>query len=97
MIMSHWHVRRLSTQGLKTESNHPCASQVHLVGMCKGSLLKVDRMSSIALMHNKSSSGTSRWHVQGLSAQGLKTKFDYLAHSKSSSATPHWHVHEFSP
>jgi len=34
--------------------------------------------------------------VQGLSPQGLETKFNYPTHSESSSATSRWHVQELS-
>jgi len=46
----------------------------HLVGMCKTSSLKVKRLSPITLTHNESSTVMSRWHMQGLSPQSLKTE-----------------------
>jgi len=49
----------------------------HLIGMCKGSFLKVKRSSPITLTHNESSSVMSRWHMQRLSPQGLETESNH--------------------
>ena len=83
--MSRWHMQRLSPQSLKTESNCHRAQRVikrYTLLTCaralyvQESLLKVKRPSTIAITHNESSSVMSRWHMQRLSPQNLKTKSD---------------------
>jgi len=57
----------------------PCTASLqvsYLVDMCGGSLLKDERPSPITPKYNESSSVMSRWHMQRLSPQNLKTKSD---------------------
>jgi len=79
----------------KDQVRLPCAHWVFkccILLACARALSSRSRDRVRLIPHSEFSSAISRWHVQGLSPQGLETEFDYPAHSESSSATSRSHV-----
>ena len=66
-----------SKDRVQSPSRTAILQMLHHVGTNEGSLLGVQKPSSMAPMHSEPLSATSRWHMQGLSPQGLKTEVDY--------------------